>query len=194
MIEKKLIYPKVANNNGLNSEKAKTIFQLRLLIARAAQTDSLCWWQDNSLTNEGNFVLERLFIKHSHSAAIRMSFAAAAARHWSAIQRESKKIHLFDFGEESEYRLSQFKINEDQVSLQRIASVQELMQGIKSILPSIIEIRISSPGTNGETEVNVDPESLIKDDPIFVYASALALAYEQAHLQQPVFPFIRVKN
>ena len=42
-------------------ETAQVIFRLRLLIARAANRDSLAWWDDDALTAPAGFVFDRLF-------------------------------------------------------------------------------------------------------------------------------------
>jgi len=47
--------------DNLTSEDARTILGLRLVIVRAANRDSLAWWDDESLTPHARFLLGRIF-------------------------------------------------------------------------------------------------------------------------------------
>ena len=79
----------VAMNEGafpgqIDAEALALILRLRLLVCRAAQPDSLKWWDDNALTAEGAYLTERLFSRRPRAAAARIALAAARSRHWAA--------------------------------------------------------------------------------------------------------------
>ena len=83
------------------------ILRLRLLICRAAATDSLRWWEDASLTEDGAFLLGRLFPRSARAAARRLALQAALLRHEVALAELPGPRHLFDLGAEVEAALQE---------------------------------------------------------------------------------------
>lgn len=57
------------------------ILDLRILIARAGEQDSLKWWNSYALTAEGQWALKRLYPRHANYAGARLSIEAAALAH-----------------------------------------------------------------------------------------------------------------
>ena len=82
-----------ASTENLTPEETGAILGLRLLIARAANRDSLAWWDDESLTPPGGFLLERVFPTAPALAARSLALAAAVARHQAACTGEV--LHLY---------------------------------------------------------------------------------------------------
>ena len=76
----------------MTSTEAETIFRLRLLVARAAQSDSLRWWDDRSLTTEGDFVTGRLFAGRPRVAGVKISLATARVRNRDAVPRAPGRV------------------------------------------------------------------------------------------------------
>ena len=79
----------------LDNSEIERIIQLRLLIARAAQKDSLHWWEDESLTQAGVFLVERLFIMDASETARKLAIEAARTLYRMAFGDDRKKLHLF---------------------------------------------------------------------------------------------------
>ena len=73
----------------------QTILRLRLLIARAANRDSLAWWDDEALTAPAGFLLERLFPVAPPLAARSLALRAAFARHEGACTDIGGALHLY---------------------------------------------------------------------------------------------------
>ena len=73
----------------------QTILRLRLLIARAANRDSLAWWDDEALTAPAGFLLERLFPVAPPLAARSLALRAAFARHEGACTDIGGVLHLY---------------------------------------------------------------------------------------------------
>ncbi len=67
---------------------------IQMIIARAAQSDSMAWWPDDSLTEAGRFMLRRLYPFAPGEQAKRLALHAARSRHDSAFSDENV-LHLF---------------------------------------------------------------------------------------------------
>lgn len=83
------------------------VVRIRLAVARAGQRDGLAWWDDESLTPGADFLLRRLFPRTAPRAAHRLATLAARARHRNVLTEVPRARHLFDFGDETEYRLAE---------------------------------------------------------------------------------------
>lgn len=81
-------------------ETAQVIFRLRLLIARAANRDSLGWWDDDALTVPAGFVFDRLFPVSPPGAARSLALYAATRRHQIACPASA--VHLFRLDADNE--------------------------------------------------------------------------------------------
>ncbi|MFT4037637.1 MAG: BrxE family protein [Thermomicrobiales bacterium] len=89
----------------MNDDDLSQILALRLLIARAAASDSLFWWDDESLTEAGLAMASRLFARQPALAVMRLSQRAASARHRAALGHLPGAVHLFHLGDEVELLL-----------------------------------------------------------------------------------------
>ena len=81
--------------HSISPEDARTILSVRLLLARAANKDSLAWWDDESLTPHAGFLLERIFPMAPALAARSLALSAAAARHRAACAGHDNALHLY---------------------------------------------------------------------------------------------------
>ena len=80
---------------AISREDAQSILSLRLLVARAANKDSLSWWDDESLTSYGGFLLERIFPFAPELAARSLALRAATARHRAVGSSQEAALHLY---------------------------------------------------------------------------------------------------
>lgn len=181
----------------LTPDEAELIWRLRLAVVRAAQPDSLYWWDDRSLTPDAEFVTERLFSRRPQLAAARIALATALVRHRAAIPAVSRLIHLFDFGDEIEYELEAVKLTE--------AWLPSSFQTANALLDFVGQIVPDDSGYSCEIDGTLDTHTgpleiwlALDNDPrlkrIVAEASALTLAYATGGLQRPVFPYLRRKR
>jgi hypothetical protein len=84
------------STNVLAPEDTRIVLSLRLLIARAANKDSLAWWDDESLTPHAGFLLERIFPTAPALAARSLALAAASARHQAACPESALHLYRLD--------------------------------------------------------------------------------------------------
>ncbi len=75
------------------------ILDLRLLIARAGEQDSLKWWNSHALTKDGQWALKRLYPRYANYAGARLSIEAAALVHAQKIAQRPA-VTLFGLGVE----------------------------------------------------------------------------------------------
>ncbi len=167
------------------------ILELRLLIARAANSDSLGWWDDESLTQHAHFLLERIFPMAPAGAARNLSLRAALARHQSALTANSKVQHLFrlDTDRQDELLLRHQSTLLVDLPDGPIKTVDDLRVHLLSVVqkpPSYTVIR-RSPTHGLEIEIPPTPAGI---PGLNHRARSLAWAYLEGEPGRPVFPFI----
>src|SRR5207244_4414084 len=75
-------------------------------VCRAAQGDSLRWWDDESLTPYARVILDPLFPRTAASTAIKIAFEAARLRYRAAFAATNARVlHLFSLDDETEMSL-----------------------------------------------------------------------------------------
>jgi len=79
----------------IGASDARLILTLRLLLARAANNDSLAWWDDDSFAAPARFVLHRVFPFAPPLAARSLALRAALARHGAAFAARPQALHLY---------------------------------------------------------------------------------------------------
>ncbi|MFQ5344241.1 MAG: BrxE family protein [Anaerolineae bacterium] len=169
---------------------AHTILSLRLLLARAANNDSLAWWDDESLTSHAGFLLERVFPTAPALAARNLALHAALARHQAACPANGRALHL--------YRLD--PDNRDKLAL-RFASLQPILAPDQSITtmdalsqhllgltgePRTYTVVRRTDAGGLQIEIPPGPAGL---SPMVHRAKTLAWAYLEGAPGHPVFPF-----
>ena len=83
----------LAAKTSIPAEDTRLILSLRLLIARAANKDSLAWWDDDSLADHTVFLLDRIFPIAPRLAGRSLALRAAVARHQVAVAAEERAVH-----------------------------------------------------------------------------------------------------
>ena len=168
--------------------EAETILRLRLLVARAAQPDSLNWWNDRSLTPEGGYVAERLFWVRPQLAAAKIAMASGRARHWDAIQAAPDIVHLFDLGEIIEHELHVFPLGEAMIPSAPFASIAHLRTDIGKLIGDKVGYQIVKRDETGAIEIRAVTEQAVR--PLVAWVCACALAFCEGDTGQPVFPYL----
>lgn len=165
------------------------ILGLRLLIARAANVDSLAWWQDDALTRPASYVLQRLFPTAPPLAARSLALRAAFSRHEAVLP--STGLHL--------YRLH--PDNRDELALRfeprlPIPVPDEPIETLDALRDQLRELtgkdampceRVGER-LGGAVQIAVPPAPQ-GVDPMVHRAQTLAWAYLQGTSKHPVFPF-----
>src|SRR5437016_28220 len=76
----------------------EALFLARYRIARIGESDWLQWWSSNALSDEGQYVVGRLFRRTVRLSAAHVAIGAARARHDAQAPR-APVVHLFNFGD-----------------------------------------------------------------------------------------------
>jgi hypothetical protein len=175
----------------LTQAEAETILRLRLIVARAAQTDCLHWWEDRSLTPEGDFMTTRLFFAQPRIAGAKTALGAARARHWDAIKRAPQVVHLFELGDAIEFELTPIPLEENWIPA-AFPDKEAFYAELTRLIPE-------GAAFNVETGTDLAPETLkirstpdnFQLKPIMAEVGALALAYNGGRVNHPIFPYIQ---
>jgi len=179
------------NVNQLQQYDCQFILNLRLLISRAAQKDSLSWWEDESLTEAGSYLIERLFANAPDLAARKLALKAAYARHQAAFAEVDNALHLFHLDQDGkiELALRNVSLTSMKVPFDPIDTIDKLKSALLEILqdPPKIELVGERNRSRLEIELGVDDP---QETPIG-RAKALAWAYLQGDMGKPVFPYIK---
>jgi hypothetical protein len=169
----------------LDEAQIRVIMRYRLAIARAAQPDSLGWWDDQSLSRGADGLLRRLFPRSAPLAGSRLALLAATAWHQRMLEAHGACEHLFFLGEEVELLLDQ---RLDELGLAPDVEPTPDAAGLRARL---LEIG-PSPGevaSGGEGRTFALPVS-VADRGAAERAAVLAWAYLAGKQSQPVAPFI----
>jgi hypothetical protein len=167
------------------------LLRLRLLIARAAQKDSLSWWEDESLTQAGNFLMERLFTMDTTETARKLAMEAAKTRYRMAFGENGAKLHLFQLDQRGqvEYELRDLRYSELKISVEPITSPDMLRQELLAITGTPMPYEIVGPGINNQLEIRM--KDILRKTPILELAKTLAWACLESSRGKPVFPYIQ---
>jgi hypothetical protein len=167
------------------------LLSLRLLIARAAQKDSLSWWEDESLTQAGNFLMERLFIMDTTESARKLAIEAAKTRYRMAFGENGPKLHLFQLDQRGqvEYELEDVRYSEIEIPVEPIASLDTLRQELLAITGTPMPYEIVGPGINNQLEIRM--KDISRKTPVLELAKTLAWACLESLPGKPVFPYIQ---
>ena len=181
---------KDTSTDNLTSDEIHTLLGLRLLIARAANNDSLAWWDDESLTPHAGFLLERIFPMAPPLAARNLALAAALARHQAACPANGGALHLYRLDPDGRDKLAlRF------VSLLSIPIPQEPITTLETLRQHLLDLtgEPASYTVARETDAHAlqieIPPGPGGGSPLVHRARALAWAYLQGAPGAPVFPF-----
>lgn len=173
----------------LTHQQALHLMRLRIIIARAGQNDCLRWWEDESLTANGAYILERIFPGAPAITGRNLALAAATIRHRAALEHLGDVIHLF--------RIS--RSNADQLALRalrsrHVASVETSIPDLDSLRHTLLE-HIETPPQYEVVGPLTQYSGLrirlreARSD-VVERANALALAYLEGETGKPVFPYL----
>jgi hypothetical protein len=178
------------STDSLLPEEIHTVLGLRLLMARAANKDSLAWWDDESLTPHASFVLERIFPMAPRLAARSLALAAALARHQAACPASDGALHLYRLDADNRDRLA--------LRFALLISIPVLEEPITT-MDALRRHLLNLTGVPASYTVlrRVDAHGLLIQIPpnperistLLHRARALAWAYLEGAPGEPVFPF-----
>ena len=171
------------------TEKQK-IIQLRLIIARAAQEDSLKWWDDNALTPSGGFLLDKVFVFAPTAAGKALALQTARSRYEAAFENAPGTLHLFrlEFSGAVEYHFREVDIMKIDPPANAIASLDELKQLLLRIIPAPPGYQVVSERADHRLEIR------LRDDRVRTDPARLAQVFAWASLEgkpgYPLFPYL----
>jgi hypothetical protein len=174
-----------------NLEK-QVILSLQLLIARAAQKDSLSWWEDDSLTPSGMFLLERLFVVNPGKTGRALALEAARVRYQAAFGVDNNFIHPFHLDQDGTiaFSLQDFDLSVISFPPDPIISIDALRQQLLDQAGSPLEYQVLGERSNNRLEIKIKssttPPTLVDTVKTLTWASL------EGQPGKPVFPFIQV--
>jgi hypothetical protein len=175
-------------NNSIIRETHE-ILSLRLLIARAANSDSLAWWDDDALTPHARFVLERLFPVAPLLAARSLALVAATARHQAACPA-STMLHLYRLDADNKDRLAVRHTPLLPIGFpeQPIMTTDALRAHLSRLSGGPLPFTVIRRMETGALQIQI-PSGPPDMSPMLHRARALAWAYLEGAPGQPVFPY-----
>ena len=174
----------------LNIAQQQQILQLRLLIARAAQLDSLNWWEDNSLTEAGNYLLERVFVFAKEEAARKLALEAAVRRYQGAFGEQKNMLHLFRLEPtgELDFRLRKIDLASVDIPLDPIPTLDALKQRLLTLIGEPPAYKVIIERGSHQLEIRLRSDKAKQD--LVHLAQAFAWASLESKPGHPVFPYI----
>lgn len=175
--------------SDVTREQALQLQSLRFCIARAGQNDSMGWWEDDSLTTTGAYLLERIFPGAPAITGRKLALTAANLRHEAALAHLDNVNHLFQLAAENQAKLVLRDLVDTQswVDLPPIDSIGSLHDMLVKIISTQPEYEV----------VNRFPEQRVMQirlenhkSSMLEQATALAWAYLEGDVRDPIFPYI----
>jgi hypothetical protein len=172
------------------AEKNK-LLSLRLLIARAAQKDSLNWWEDDSLSSAGSYLLERLFSADPGEAGRKLALEAAKNRYEAAFSSDNAVLHLFhlDNSGDVEYGLQGIRLADIPVPNEPIPTIDALQEKLIALSGPKPLFQIVGERANRCLEINI--KNSTNKLSVLDLAQVLAWVSLEGQPGHPIFPFIR---
>ena len=169
----------------------QTILSLRLLIARAANRDSLAWWDYEAMTAPAGFLLERLFPVAPPLAARSLGLRAALARHQSACAGIEGALHLYwlDVDNADGLALRDVALLSAPYPEAPIPTMDALREGLTALLGQPAHVKIVQRRNGGALLITIPPCPAGIWAPVH-RARSFAWAYLEGAPGQPVFPFV----
>lgn len=184
-------HPSGSRTEGVKPDDAASILALRLLVARAANKDSLAWWDDDSLTPHASFLLERLFPMAPALAARNLALEAALARHQAACPVGDGAVHLYRLEADNSDQLAVrgIPLLTVPVPADPISSIDALRLNLLAMLGKPVAYRVVRRTETHGLQIEIPPLPA-GGPPLLHRARALAWAYVEGKPNQPVFPFV----
>jgi len=174
----------------LDVKEKNTILGLRLLVARAAQKDSLNWWEDDSLTRSGSYLLERLFLVDLSETGRKLALEAAKTRYQAAFNRVDSVIHLFrmDKTGDVEHNLQGMRLENIPIPSEPIPSLDALRLHLLALTGQPPQFQVV--GERADHRLEIGMQHMIGKVSILDIANTLAWASLEGKPGQPIFPYI----
>ena len=176
------------STDTLTPRKTRTILGLRLLIARAADKDSLAWWDDESFSTHAGFLLDRIFPMAPPLAARSLSLAAAIARHRAACTEETLHLYRLDLDNQDELALRFEPLLPIPVPEEPITTLETLRQHLLGLTRNPVHYTIVRETSTHGLQIEIPP-CPPGASPLAHRAQTLAWAYLESAPGAPVFPF-----
>lgn len=175
----------------MNSDDVQLVLGLRLLIARAANSDSLAWWDDQSLTGPASFVMERTFPVAPVEAARSLALRSASARHWAVCPSDGHTLHLFrlDPDNQDQLELRFASLTDLPVPVDPIQTIDQLAHFLTALTAAPLPSSVVRQGALGTVQIAIPP-CPAGTAPIVHRAKALAWAYLAGSRGQPAIPYL----
>lgn len=166
------------------------VLQLRLLLLRVAQKDSLQWWEDESLTRSGDYLVERLFFMDQEESARMLAMEAGRTRYRMAFGDAPDKLHMFrlDPHGQVDYELRGFRLSDVEMPSDPITSNQALSHHLTALTGPAPAFEVI--GLRSENCLEIRLKNYSAQTPVLVLAQALAWACLQSQPGKPCFPYI----
>lgn len=172
----------VSEVNGL-----RTILLLRAIVCRAAEGDSLHWWDDESLTPYARVILDPLFPRTASVAALRIAFEAARLRYRAVFGADDPRVaHLFSLPDEVEMQLVNAGLDGIAAGDEAVADAEAFRQRLGA---DWRDYEVAERGAGGMLKIR--PRARLGEDPLDI-ARALASAHSEGQPGSPAFPFVRL--
>ena len=180
----------------------RQILDLRILIARAGEKDSLSWWDSYALTEQGQWALRRLYPRYAVYAGARLAIEAAAMTHAKVIAHR-QAVTLFGLGVGLDVRvmrqLDLRRIDEEPLTL---ASPIRSSNDLQAALQQTLELTDDDVAVAKSAAVNgplielgaVTEANLWLDNELQAVTRRLATAYTLSEDGQLVVPYYRLEN
>ena len=170
-------------------EKQK-IIRIRLLIARAAQNDSLRWWEDDSLTPSGAFLLDKAFVFAPEAAGRTLALQTARSRYRAAFETQPAALHLFRLEPSGAVEHGLQGVNPAAVEIPAgpIASVDELRQQLLHLIQTPPGYQIVGERADHRLEIRLRDDR-IRTDPLRL-TQGFAWASLEGKPGSPLFPYL----
>lgn len=167
---------------------ARAILQLRLLIARAANKDSLHWWEDDAFSTPARFILDRTFPGVPPLAARSLALRAAVARHQDACGPNTLHLYRLDADNLDRLILEFWPLLQIPVPQAPITTLDALRQQLAALTGGPMPYSVVRPGQNGGLQIRVPPPPKTKL-PMLHRAQTFAWAFLEGEPGRPVIPY-----
>jgi len=175
------------STNVLAPEDTHIVLGLRLLIARAANKDSLAWWDDESLTPHAGFLLERVFPTAPVLAARSLALAAASARHRAACPESALHLYRLDADNQDKLALRFVPLLPIPVPEEPIATLDDLHQHLLDLTGDTMLYTVVRRNAHW-TQIEIPPCSA-GSSLLAHRARTLAWAYLEGSPGEPTLPY-----
>ena len=172
----------------MDAGDARAILQLRLLIARAANKDSLHWWDDDAFAAPAQFILNRTFPGVPALAGRSLALRAAVARHRDACRDDALHLYRLDPDNHDRLVLEFWPLMEIPVPADPITSIDQLRQQLLTITGQPQPYEIGGSGANGGLSIHIPPAPPAVE-PLRHRAATLAWAFLEGQPGRPVIPY-----